>query len=90
MEPHYRDGDRVLVNRYAFSFRRPQPGDAVVVRDPERPARHLLKRVASGPEGANDPWAVYVLGDNAEQSRDSRAFGPLSVEAVIGKAIMKY
>ena len=90
MEPSYRDGDRVLVNRLAYRFRRPEPGDVVVVRDPERTGKHLLKRVAVGPEGANDPWAVWVVGDNAEASRDSRAFGAVSTEEIVGKAMLKY
>ncbi len=32
------------------------------------------------------PGTVYVLGDNRRRSLDSRAFGPVSLDAVIGKA----
>jgi signal peptidase I len=90
MEPAYAHGDRVIVSRLSYSFRAPRAGDVVVVRDPDREGRQLLKRVAEGPEGANDPWALYVLGDNAPQSRDSRAFGAVSADDIVGKAILKY
>jgi hypothetical protein len=80
----------VLVNRLAYRLRSPRPGDVVVLDDPERPNRRLLKRVADDPEGAGDPWAVYVLGDNAEGSRDSRAFGAVPLESVAGKAWFRY
>lgn len=53
--------------------------------------RILLKRVAglagdivasvSVPKGS-----IYVLGDNRAQSDDSREFGPVPVESVIGRA----
>ena len=35
------------------------------------------------PEGS-----IYVLGDNRAQSDDSRAFGPVPVESVIGRATL--
>jgi len=31
---------------------------------------------------------VFVLGDNREHSRDSRAFGPVPVERIVGKAVV--
>ena len=51
MEPAYRDGDRVLVNRLAYRLRPPRVGDVVVLRDPERAGKHLLKRVGCGAGG---------------------------------------
>lgn len=32
----------------------------------------------------------YVLGDNSSQSRDSRAFGPIKREQIIGRAFMTF
>ena len=33
---------------------------------------------------------VYVLGDNRENSSDSRAFGPVDVDRIVGKAWFAY
>jgi nickel-type superoxide dismutase maturation protease len=91
MEPAYRAGDRVIVNRLAYRRRAPAPGDVVVLRDPERPGRYLLKRVAPFPaREPPDPDAVYVLGDNAAGSRDSRSFGPVPRSAIVGRAWQRY
>jgi signal peptidase I len=85
MLPAYRPGERLLVNRLAYVRRSPVAGDVVVIRDPERRGRLLLKRVGAAPDGA-----VYVLGDNAEESRDSRHFGAVPRGAVVGKAWRRY
>jgi nickel-type superoxide dismutase maturation protease len=90
MEPAYRAGDRVLVNRLAYRRRGPRIGDVVVLRDPERPDRFLLKRVAPHPDGIAASGAVYVLGDNETQSRDSRDFGWVPRDAIVGKAWLRY
>jgi signal peptidase I len=37
------------------------------------------------PEGS-----VYVMGDNRDNSTDSRSFGPVSVDSIIGKAWLTY
>jgi nickel-type superoxide dismutase maturation protease len=91
MEPAYRGGDRVLVNRLAYIRCSPAVGDVVVLRDPERRGRHLLKRIAPPtPDAAIGKDRYFVQGDNTTASRDSRAFGPIPRRAIIGKAWRKY
>ena len=81
MEPGFRPGDYVLVNRWAYRHREPSPGDIVVLRNPEAPAQFLVKRVAS----RNPAGDYVVVGDNANHSRDSRHFGPVPRGLIIGK-----
>ncbi len=91
MEPSFRAGDRVLVNRRAFRSRPPRAGEVVVLRDPQRDGHVLIKRVGDVPTGDEAaPHAVYVLGDNASESRDSRAFGAVAADQIIGRAWLKY
>ena len=91
MEPAFRPGDRVLVNRLAYRSRPPRAGEVVVLRDPQRERHVLLKRVAD--RSRSDGLAgtgVYVLGDNAAESRDSRTFGAVAAEQILGRAWLKY
>ncbi len=36
------------------------------------------------------PDQVYVMGDNRENSEDSRYFGPIDIDSIIGKAMITY
>ncbi len=94
MLPAFFPGDRLRVD--------PRPGrplvrgDVVAVRDPEAPGRLLLKRIAAvggetAPDGSTVPKnALFVVGDRAERSRDSRAFGPVDRDAVVGVVWFRY
>jgi len=91
MEPAYRSGDRVLVNRIAYARAAPAVGDVVVLRDPEQRGRHLLKRIAPAPDGGDAASGrCFVLGDNAAESRDSRRFGTVARRQIVGRAWRKY
>ncbi len=81
MSPTLEPGDRLLV----LTWPRPAVGDVVVARDPEAPGRYLVKRVAAIAAGR------YVLrGDNAGLSRDSRWFGPVARERLVGRVAWRY
>ena len=86
MAPALSPGERVLVNKAAYWLGRPRPGDLVVVRDPRQPERLLIKRIGESANG--DGW--LVLGDNPVASTDSRAFGPVRREDIVGKVWFRY
>jgi nickel-type superoxide dismutase maturation protease len=91
MAPALQPGDRLLVWRTRPA--RPGdivpgdivPGDIVVARDPRQDARVLVKRA-----GAVAPDGLSLLGDNPEESTDSRQFGRVPYSAVIGRAVYRY
>ena len=85
MQPTLEPGDYVLVNRWAYRTRAPSPGDLVVVEDPEVPTRFLIKRV-SETLGARE---VRLMGDNEAVSRDSRTFGSVALERIVGKVWLR-
>jgi len=85
MEPTLRSGDRVLVDLWTYRNRPPEQGDVVLIRGPG--SVRMVKRIS--PTGS-PPGFVYVLGDNYENSQDSRKFGPIPREAVLGRVLLRY
>lgn len=85
MRPYLEAGDYVVVNRWAYRFRRPGAGHVVVARDPQVPDRFLVKRISHTSPGG----LVSLAGDNTDQSRDSRSFGPVPDDAIIGKVWLR-
>jgi mitochondrial inner membrane protease subunit 1 len=81
MVPTLDPEDRLLVARIG----RPKPGDLVVFRDPRAPSHLLCKRVLT-----TDGRHIVVRGDNPEASTDSRAFGPVPEEWVVGRVLRRY
>ena len=81
LTPEFSDGDFVLVSKIPIIFRRLSPGDTVAFRHPRYGA--LIKKVnAISPDGGE----LMVFGVHPE-SIDSRCFGPVRSETVIGKVI---
>ncbi len=45
MEPTLHTAERLLVNKFIYHFRDPRPGEIIVLEDPGKPQRELIKRV---------------------------------------------
>jgi hypothetical protein len=103
MSPTLEPGDRLLVEPYAPPHRRPRQGDLVVLVDPEDAGRWLVKRVAGVAPAAPDERAdrsadraasprtvVYVLSDAEGPTRDSRRFGAVPVDQLLGRVYRRY
>jgi len=86
MLPVLQPGDWLLVDPLAFRDRPPRAGELVVVPDPREPERVLVKRVRSTLENGR----LELAGDAADQSTDSRTFGPVSADDVRGRAWARY
>jgi nickel-type superoxide dismutase maturation protease len=82
MRPTLEPGDRLLVWR----TRRAAPGTLVVVPDPRRRQRHLVKRVVR----VLGDGSVEVRGDNTVASTDSRTFGRLPRAELRGRVLYRY
>lgn len=88
MEPALLPGDRLLVlpagpNGLLGLRGTPPIGSVVIVA---RDGRLDVKRVATPPPGVAGLW---LLGDNAERSRDSRQDGAVPLSALRGRVIYR-
>jgi len=82
MAPTLPEGSVIAVRRSDGGL--PSLGQIVVVRDPHT-GRRLVKRCSS--HGAN---TFAVCSDNPHEARDSRSFGPLSRQHLIGLAVWRW
>lgn len=82
MYPVLKDGDVMLVLRCFFN-KKFRIGDVVACRDP-RDGRVIVKRVTEIRDNM-----YFVIGDNEDESTDSRVFGMIEERAIMGKMICK-
>jgi nickel-type superoxide dismutase maturation protease len=82
MVPVLRPGDRLLV----LTWLRARQGDLIVIRDPEASSVYVVKRVYA--TAANGD--LEVRGDNPNVSRDSRHFGLVPPDLMVGRAVYRY
>ncbi|MDQ3089208.1 MAG: nickel-type superoxide dismutase maturation protease [Acidobacteriota bacterium] len=77
MLPTLKNGDVVLVNPQA----KLKQGDIVLANHPYKKSVKILKRIKE----FTDNGDLFLIGDNAGDSTDSRTFGAVSLKYIIGK-----
>ena len=82
MRPTLVPGDQVLVDPKAFRHRRPTPGDVVVAEHPFQPGLVLIKRLVR-----LEDTGVVLVGDNPAATTDSRDFGPIPLDRLMGRVV---
>jgi nickel-type superoxide dismutase maturation protease len=86
MLPLLQPGDEILVNFKAYRNQPPQPGDIIVAQHPYKPQTRIVKRVTEvRPDGS-----CFVKGDNPAESTDSRAFGWMSAQQILGQVTSRF
>ena len=81
MHPTLHPGQDVLSFNWAYLGRKPKAGEIIVL---SLNGKELIKRVTKL-EGEQ----VFVEGDNRNESTDSRHFGPISMDQVMGKVVYR-
>ena len=77
MLPTLKNGDAVLINPKAKLKR----GDIVLANHPYKRSVKILKRIKEFTENGD----LFLIGDNADESTDSRTFGAVRLKCVLGK-----
>jgi nickel-type superoxide dismutase maturation protease len=85
MEPALAPGDLVMVDLWSYRHRRPRAGEIVLVTAASPGETPLVKRVVSTREAG-----LWLLGDNAGRSVDSRHFGPVPIDRIRGRIVWRY
>ena len=78
MLPALKNGDVILINAHE----KISEGDIVLVDHPYKKSVKILKRIKNFTENGD----LYLIGDNAAESTDSRTFGAVPSKHLIGKA----
>lgn len=86
MEPLCKEGDFVLLDKVSYLIFRPRVGDMVVLSHP-REDRLILKYIKREKVSENG-FSYWVEGLNKESSSDSRNFGWVPREAILGRALI--
>jgi len=81
MNPTLRDGEVVLVDRAAEI----SVGDIVVAKQPLEQSTEVVKRV----ERINERGHYFLIGDNPDDSTDSRHYGAVTREYIRGKVVAR-
>jgi nickel-type superoxide dismutase maturation protease len=81
MHPTLKNGEVVLVDREA----KIEVGDIVIAKHPVEQYSEIVKRI----DRINARGHYYLVGDNLEDSNDSRNFGAVTREYIKGKVVAR-
>lgn len=81
MFPTLKPGQDIVSFNWAYFKSKPKIGDIIVI---DYNGKALIKRVKKIIEGQ-----VLVEGDNKNESTDSRHFGPVSSDQIVGKVVYR-
>jgi signal peptidase I len=100
MAPVVLRGDRVFADKTAYRRMPPHKGDIIVFVYPDDRSKIFIRRIeglpgevitlTNGKKEQVPHGMIYVLGENKEQSIDSRDFGFIPLRDVIGKVRQIY
>ncbi|MBU3925906.1 signal peptidase I [Patescibacteria group bacterium] len=98
MEPTFETGDYLIIDEFTYHLEKPKKGDVIVFRYPLDTSKFFIKRIEGLPgETVNyedreitlKDNQYFVMGDNRPASSDSRMWGPVEENLIIGRALVR-
>ena len=86
MQPLLQPGAEILINPNAYKKTLPQINDLVVAMHPDKKGLEIVKRISS----ITKDGTFFLLGDNLDRSSDSRSFGTIPLNNIIGKVTSRF
>lgn len=77
----------MFLNRISYIFSPPKAGDMVIAYHPFEKSLLILKRIINTKQ-ARGKWRYWLEGINQRKSEDSRSFGWISRNLILGKAYL--
>lgn len=99
MEPTIHSDNILITEHFTPRFRKVDRGDIIIAKCPTNPKQYICKRVTGLPgDQVRTGFIsteivprghVWLEGDNASNSFDSRAYGPVPQGLIRSRAVMK-
>jgi nickel-type superoxide dismutase maturation protease len=85
MMPTLQPGEEVFIDHQIYHHTLPQVGEIVIAWHPHQPGLKVIKRVAV----VNNDGCCVLLGDNYQESIDSRRWGAIAPNHILGRVVCR-
>ena len=86
MLPLLQPEEEILIDPSAYQKHKPQINDVILTNHPYNARLKIVKRVAQ----VADDNSYYLIGDNPEESTDSRHWGRINRQKIIGRVTNRF
>ncbi|PSO50750.1 MAG: nickel-type superoxide dismutase maturation protease [Cyanobacteria bacterium SW_9_44_58] len=86
MLPLLKPQEEVLIDPKIDPNQLPKAGDIVVAKHPKQENLQVIKRVIS----VSEDGSLFLEGDNLKESTDSRVFGTVKLEQIVGRVTCRF
>lgn len=86
MLPFLSPGEEILIDPYIYNKSKPEINDVVAIAHPLKTTLAIVKRI----KAISEDGKYFLMGDNPTASTDSRHWGTISQQQIIGKVTNRF